>query len=103
MRKGDKTMGKQTAWDEIDKKAAEIIEGSDEIWGCAETAFTETGSMKILCDLLKKEGFQVEENLAGVATAFKGTFGSGKPVIGVITKTDLCEDPELIEGASENL
>ena len=33
MRKGDKTMGKQTAWDEIDKKAAEIIEGSDEICG----------------------------------------------------------------------
>ena len=30
-----------------------------------------------------------------------GSLFSGKPVIGVITKTDLCEDPELIEGASE--
>ena len=32
-----------------------------------------------------------------------GSLFSGKPVIGVITKTDLCEDPELIEGASEIL
>ncbi len=101
MRKGDKTMGKQTAWDEIDKKAAEIIEGSDEIWGCAETAFTETGSMKILCDLLKKEGFQVEENLAGVATAFKGTFGSGKPVIGFLGEYDALSGLDQEAGLAE--
>ena len=96
-------MGKQTAWEEIDKKSSEIFTASDEIWGCAETAFTEEKSMKILCDVLKAEGFTVETGLADVKTAFKGTFGSGKPVIGVITKTDLCEDPELIEGASEIL
>lgn len=34
-------MGKQTAWEEIDKKSSEIFTASDEIWGCAETAFTE--------------------------------------------------------------
>lgn len=28
---------------------------------------------------------------------------SGKPVIGVITKTDLCQDPEMIETAKEIL
>lgn len=77
-------MGKQTVWEEIDKKSAEILEASDQIWGCAETAFTEHQSMKVLCELLRKEGFQVEEGLAGVETAFKGTFGSGKPVIGFL-------------------
>lgn len=75
-------MGKKTAWEEIDKKAPEILEASDEIWGYAETAFTEVNSVKTLCEVLRKEGFEVEENLAGVKTAFKGTFGSGKPVIG---------------------
>ncbi len=80
-RKGDMEMGKQTAWEEIDKKSSEIFTASDEIWGCAETAFTEEKSMKILCDVLKAEGFTVETGLAGVTTAFKGTFGSGKPVI----------------------
>ena len=55
-KKGDMEMGKQTAWEEIDKKTAEIFAASDEIWGCAETAFTEEKSMKILCDVLKAEG-----------------------------------------------
>lgn len=81
-------MGKQTAWKEIDNTAAEILEASDTIWGCAETAFLETGSMKVLCDLLRKEGFAVEEGTAGVPTAFKGTFGSGKPVIGFLGEYD---------------
>lgn len=86
--KGDRTMGKQIAWNEIDNTAAEILEASDEIWGCAETAFLETKSMKVLCDVLRKEGFEVEEGTAGVATAFKGTFGSGKPVIGFLGEYD---------------
>ena len=81
-------MGKQIAWDEIDKKAKEILDASDEIWGCAETAFQEDNSVKVLCDLLKKEGFAVEENLADVKTAFKGTYGSGKPVIGILGEFD---------------
>lgn len=81
-------MGKQIAWNEIDNTAAEILEASDEIWGCAETAFLETKSMKVLCDVLRKEGFEVEEGTAGVATAFKGTFGSGRPVIGFLGEYD---------------
>ncbi|MCI8453566.1 MAG: amidohydrolase [Lachnospiraceae bacterium] len=103
-------MGKQTAWDEIDRKTAEIFEASDEIWGCAETAFAEEKSVKILCDLLRKEGFTVEENLAGIKTAFKGTFGSGKPVIGFLGEFDalsglnqeagLLEKKAIVSGAS---
>ena len=81
--RGDMEMGKQTAWEEIDKKSSEIFTANDEIWGCAETAFTEEKSMKILCDILKAEGFSVETGLADIKTAYKGTFGSGKPVIGI--------------------
>ena len=77
-------MGKQIAWNEIDNTAAEILEASDIIWDCAETAFLEIKSMKVLCDLLRKEGFEVEEGIADVPTACKGTFGSGKPVIGFL-------------------
>ncbi len=94
-------MGKQTAWEEIDKKAAEILEASDEIWGCAETAFTEEKSMKVLCGLLEQEGFEVEMNLAGVATAFKGTFGSGKPVIGFLGEFDALSGLDQEAGAAE--
>lgn len=94
-------MGKQTVWEEIDKKSAEILEASDQIWGCAETAFTEHQSMKVLCELLRKEGFQVEEGLAGVETAFKGTFGSGKPVIGFLGEFDALSGLDQEAGATE--
>lgn len=94
-------MGKQTAWEEIDRKAAEILEASDEIWGCAETAFQEDKSMKVLCDVLRAEGFTVEENLADVRTAFKGTFGSGRPVIGILGEYDALSGLDQIAGAVE--
>lgn len=94
-------MGKQIVWEEIDKKSAEILEASDQIWGCAETAFTEHQSMKVLCELLRKEGFQVEEGLAGVETAFKGTFGSGKPVIGFLGEFDALSGLDQEAGATE--
>ena len=96
-------MGKQTAWEEIDKKSSEIFTASDEIWGCAETAFTEDKSMKILCDVLKAEGFTVETGLADVKTAFKGTFGSGKPVIGILGEFDALSGLDQEAGATEKI
>ena len=102
-RKGDMEMGKQTAWEEIDKKSSEIFTASDEIWGCAETAFTEEKSMKILCDVLKAEGFTVETGLVGVTTAFKGTFGSGKPVIGILGEFDALSGLDQEAGATEKI
>ena len=96
-------MGKQTAWEEIDKKSSEIFTASDEIWGCAETAFTEEKSMKILCDVLKAEGFTVETGLADVKTAFKGTFGSGKPVIGILGEFDALSGLDQEAGATEKI
>lgn len=44
------------------------------------------------CDVLKAEGFTVETGLADVKTAFKGTFGSGKPVIGILGEFDALSD-----------
>ena len=102
-KKGDMEMGKQTAWEEIDKKSSEIFTASDEIWGCAETAFTEEKSMKILCDVLKAEGFTVETGLADVKTAFKGTFGSGKPVIGILGEFDALSGLDQEAGATEKI
>ncbi|MBQ8813925.1 MAG: amidohydrolase [Lachnospiraceae bacterium] len=96
-------MGKQLAWDRIDDTASEMIEASNLIWEYAETAFLETGSMKILCDLLRKEGFEVEEGTAGIATAFKGTFGSGKPVIGFLGEYDALSGLSQVAGISEKM
>lgn len=100
-RKVEVIMGKQTAFDAIDKEANRICEASDAVWGCAETAFLEEQSTKVLCDLLREEGFTVEENLAGIKTAFKGTFGSGKPVIGFLGEFDALSGLDQEAGCTE--
>ncbi len=72
----------------IEAKAAELNAAADAIWETPELAFTEYQSAKILIDFLRKEGFTVEEELAGIRTAFSGRFGHGRPVLGVLGEFD---------------
>ncbi|MCF6222380.1 MAG: amidohydrolase [Flavobacteriaceae bacterium] len=67
---------------------ADLIAISDEIWANAETAFEENKSSKLLADYAEKNGFKVERGVAGMPTAFVATYGSGKPVIGVLGEFD---------------
>lgn len=62
------------------------------IWDYAELKFQETRSAAQQIALLRKEGFCVKENLAGIATAFSGTFSTGDgPVLGYLGEFDaLC-------------
>lgn len=61
---------------------------SDQLWGLAEIRFDEYQSAGLLTDYLETEGFAVERNLTGLPTAFKATFGSGHPVIGILAEYD---------------
>ena len=75
----------------VDRERGPVCEASDRIWDQPETAFQEFHSTDVLCELLEKEGFRVERNLAGIATAFSGTYGSGKPVVGILVSLMLCQ------------
>ena len=72
----------------LDEKAQLLYDFSDDIWADPETAFTEFHAAERYCRALRKEGFAVTENLAGIPTAFSGRFGSGRPVIGVLAEFD---------------
>jgi len=72
----------------VEEKAQLLKDTADYLWENPETAFTEFKSAACLCDVLRKEGFTVEENLANIKTAFSGTYGSGKPVIGFLGEYD---------------
>lgn len=85
----------------IDEKAQMLQDCADFLWDNPETAFTEYKSAAYLCDLLRKEGFQVEENLASIATAFSGTYGSGKPVIGILGEFDALSGLSQESGCTE--
>ena len=81
-------MDKQEALRSLDEKAGVLFSVSDSIWDNPETDYTENVSSSILKEALEKEGFTVESNLAGIPTAFSGTFGSGSPVIGILGEFD---------------
>lgn len=74
----------------IEEKSARILEANDKIWEYAELAFHEYKSAKLLCGILKEEGFTVETGLAEIPTCFQGSFsvGSGKPVVGILGEYD---------------
>lgn len=72
----------------IDEKSGDLNALGDAIWDHPETAFSETESAKILVDFLKKEGFSVTSPAYEIDTAFTASFGSGKPVIGLLGEFD---------------
>ncbi len=72
----------------IDEKKEYLDSLMDSIWETPELAFKEFQSARTLKLALKSEGFLVEENLAGIETAFSGRYGSGKPVIGILGEFD---------------
>jgi len=82
---------------------------SDSIWSYAELGLQEFKSSKLLADTLEQAGFKVERGLAGMPTCFVASYGSGKPVIGLLGEFDAlpmlsqkgripAQDP-LVEGA----
>lgn len=74
----------------IERCAETIVKANDQIWEYAELAFHEHQSAKLLCGLLREEGFLVDTGLAGMPTCFRGSFsyGSGKPVVGILGEFD---------------
>ena len=61
---------------------------SDAIWNYAELGMQEFKSSAILIETLEKEGFKVEKGVAGMPTCFVASWGSGKPVIGILGEFD---------------
>lgn len=74
----------------IEERSAKIIDISQKIWELAELPYEEFESYKILVDVLKDEGFAIEDGIADMPTAFTATFksGSGKPVMGLLGEYD---------------
>ncbi|MFC2157921.1 amidohydrolase [Acidobacteriota bacterium] len=61
---------------------------SDAIWSYAELGMQEFQSSKLLADTLEEAGFTVERGMGGMPTCFVATYGSGKPVIGLLGEYD---------------
>ena len=81
----------------IDARQATYTAIADELWSNPELGYQEQKSSARLQAELKTAGFAVESGVAGMPTAFVASYGSGKPVIGILAEFDAL--PGLSQGA----
>ena len=83
---------KQMIHEIVMEKADTISEINRAVWDYAEFGYQEKQSAEKMKAVLRQEGFEVEEGLAGISTAFVGRFGTGKPVIAILAEYDALPD-----------
>ncbi len=81
-------MNKSQMYEYLDKNKYMLIDVANHIWDYAETAFEEFKSAELLERVLSENGFHVEKGVGKIQTAFCATYGSGKPVIGILAEFD---------------
>ena len=73
---------------EIDKQQKATQQMVDMVFSFGELGFQETETSRYLTGILQKNGFKVQQGIAGVPTAWTATWGSGKPVIAIGSDID---------------
>lgn len=79
---------KGIALDWIKRNRGPLIGISDSIWRHPELGLREAKTSGLLADELVSHGFRIEREVAGMATAFTASWGTGKPVIGILGELD---------------
>lgn len=79
---------KNTAIEYLDTHFQTYDQLQKQLWAHPELGFREENSSALLKQHLRENGFEVEEGVAGMPTAFVATYGSGSPVIGFLAEYD---------------
>lgn len=82
------TEEKKEALEAIEARKELICNVADHIWEYAELSLQEFKSAALYCEVLEKEGFLREKGISGIETAFSASYGSGRPVIGLLAEYD---------------
>ena len=85
----------------VDAQREELIELSRRIHQNPELGFQEVKASGWLTEYLQGNHFQVEKGICQLATAFRGSFGSGKPVIALLAEYDAL--PEIGHACGHNI
>ena len=94
-------MDKKKLYDIVDKHQQTITTLSDKVWELAELSLLEYQTADYYCELMEKLGFTVERQVANVATAFSGSYGSGHPVIGILGEFDALDGLDQAAGTAQ--
>ena len=98
---------KQYAIDQAEGLSQLTEELAMQTWQHSELPLTEAKSSQLLQSTLAGEGFSLEVGMSDMPTAFVATYGSGKPVIGILAEFDalpgIGNEVTLISGVYEYL
>lgn len=79
---------KADAFATVDRNADRMGRLSDAIYSYAEIGFQEVKTIALVTKTLRDAGFTVTTGVAGMPTAYMATYGSGGPVIGLMSDFD---------------
>ena len=68
----------------IDDKSDHYFSIAKKIWEFAEVGYQEVKSSNLLQEEMRRNGFSVETGVADIPTGFIASYGSGKPIIGIM-------------------
>ena len=85
----------------VDACRDELQQLSGEIWKQPELGFKEHKAHDLLTSFLERKGFAVDRGYTGIETAFRATFGTGRPNVCVICEYDAL--PEIGHACGHNL
>ena len=95
------TREKQAAIAAIEEKKELIASVAERIWEYAELSLQEVKSAALYCEILEKEGFTVEKGICNIPTAFSASYGSGRPIIGILAEYDALSGLSQKAGSTE--
>jgi aminobenzoyl-glutamate utilization protein B len=72
----------------VDRRSKLVQEIVDSIFSFSELGFQEFETTRYLLEILRDNGFEIEEEMAGIPTAWMATWGSGSPVIAMGSDID---------------
>jgi aminobenzoyl-glutamate utilization protein B len=78
----------QTAIVDVDSRSDELKAVNQAIWKFAEVGLEEHQSASLLVSKLTENGFEVKRGVSDMPTAFVASYGSGKPIIGILAEYD---------------
>ena len=87
---------------EAEQKARLLSDLNKSLWNYAEFGFQEFQSSRIVEEVLKQEGFDVQLGVGGLPTAVKASFGKGGPIIGILGEYDALPNLSQEAGATEH-
>jgi amidohydrolase len=87
--------------DNVELQKQQLIQLSLNIHDNPELGFKEEKASAWLTGYLEKSGFHVERGIAGLATAFRATYGQGSPRIALLAEYDSL--PKIGHGCGHNI